>query len=122
MKELTGGRGYKHRLKPNAVPSIFPHKECKRPRFTSKIHAEKQEKRQEMLDSVLLGCKHDGESLSFFREELHNSSVSMLSVSVQCSSVMIDLTTQTDVNKSDTVDVCESVRTNLYAPVPAEAI
>ncbi len=31
LKELTGGDGYKYRFKPNAVPSIFPHKESKRP-------------------------------------------------------------------------------------------
>uniref|UniRef100_A0A3P8YMA7 THAP-type domain-containing protein n=1 Tax=Esox lucius TaxID=8010 RepID=A0A3P8YMA7_ESOLU len=34
LKELTGAAGYKRRLKPNAVPSIFPHKEPKRPRIT----------------------------------------------------------------------------------------
>ncbi len=29
-KELTGGGGYKYRIKPDAVPWIFPHKESKR--------------------------------------------------------------------------------------------
>lgn len=36
MKELTGISGYKRRLKPNAVPTIFPHvKEPKRPRVAT---------------------------------------------------------------------------------------
>lgn len=41
LKERTGGKGYKRRLKPNALPSIFPHKESKRSQISSEIHAEK---------------------------------------------------------------------------------
>lgn len=131
MKGLTGGRGYKRRLKPNAVPSIFPQKECKRPRLTSEVRAEKRQ----MLDAMLLACKHvspatEGESSCFFEEEPHDSPVSLLSVSVQCSSVTIDATTQTDVNAAvqysgQSVDVSGPVTSNtdhIYAAVPAEAV
>ncbi len=31
LKELTGGDGYKYRFKPNAVPSIFPHRSVNAP-------------------------------------------------------------------------------------------
>ncbi len=130
MKEFKFADGFKRRLKPNAVPSIFPHKRSKRPQISSEIRAEKRQ-RQETLDAILVGCKHDatateGESSSLFAEEPDNSSVSLQSVSVKCSSVMVDATTQTDVDKCDaavqcSVDVCDSVNTDhIYAAVPAE--
>ncbi len=56
LKELTGAAGYKRRLKPNAVPLIFPHKDPKRPRIASESRANKRQ-RQETLDTLLLGCK-----------------------------------------------------------------
>uniref|UniRef100_A0A3P8YNK2 THAP-type domain-containing protein n=1 Tax=Esox lucius TaxID=8010 RepID=A0A3P8YNK2_ESOLU len=37
LKELTGAAGYKRRLKPNAVLSISPHKEPKRPRTANAV-------------------------------------------------------------------------------------
>ncbi len=55
LKKLTGATGNKQRLKPNAVSTIFSHKESKRPRIASEICSTKCE-RQEVLDALLLGC------------------------------------------------------------------
>ncbi len=41
LKELTDGDGYKYRFKPNAVPSIFPHKQSKQYQISKEIRAEK---------------------------------------------------------------------------------
>uniref|UniRef100_A0A1A7Y6L4 THAP domain-containing protein 1 n=1 Tax=Iconisemion striatum TaxID=60296 RepID=A0A1A7Y6L4_9TELE len=37
LKDLTGAAGYKRRLKLNALPTIFPHKEPKHPRRESEM-------------------------------------------------------------------------------------
>lgn len=62
-----------------------------------------------MLDAILEGCKHadtcddaaatEGEILSLFAERPDNTSLSLQSVSVQCSPVMIDAITQIDNDK-----------------------
>ncbi len=49
LKELTGAAGYKWRLKPNALPTIFPHKEHKRPLGVSEMR-----QRQETPDVSLI--------------------------------------------------------------------
>ncbi|ROI33883.1 Transcription factor E2F6 [Anabarilius grahami] len=81
LRELTGGGGYKRRLKPNAIPTIFPHKESK----LCEIRAEKRQRQE-----TLAGCKQhadarheatatEGESSSLFEEESDDSSVSLQS-------------------------------------------
>uniref|UniRef100_A0A672LEA0 THAP domain-containing protein 1 n=1 Tax=Sinocyclocheilus grahami TaxID=75366 RepID=A0A672LEA0_SINGR len=82
----------------------------------TEIRTEKRQ-RQETLDAILVGCKHDtiateGESSSVFAEELDNSSVSLRSVSVQCYSVMVDATTQKRAKNNTTQTInpfCENL-------------
>uniref|UniRef100_A0A671XFB6 THAP-type domain-containing protein n=1 Tax=Sparus aurata TaxID=8175 RepID=A0A671XFB6_SPAAU len=44
--DLTGAAGYKRRLKPNAFPTIFPHKEPKRLRGASEMRLKKKTSRR----------------------------------------------------------------------------
>lgn len=56
LKKLIGVGGYKRRLKPNEVPTVFSHKTPKHLRQASQKCGEKRQ-RQETLDALLLGYK-----------------------------------------------------------------
>ncbi len=106
LKELTGAAGYKRRLKPNAVPLIFPHKDPKRPRIASESRANKRQ-RQETLDTLLLGCKQpapfvaedESSDTTPIMEVTDNPPVAVnefITVGLQCSPIMTDAATQTE--------------------------
>ncbi|KAG1934115.1 hypothetical protein F2P79_020247 [Pimephales promelas] len=114
LKELTGAASYKRRLKPNAVPSIFPHKKHKRPHTASESRANKRE-RQAAVDTLLLGCKQPAPAVA--KEESSGTTPIMevmltenppdavnestVTLSLQCSPSMADAATQTEVSQSD---------------------
>ena len=95
-RDLTGAAGYKRRLKPNVLPTIFSHKDSKHPQIASEIRSKKRQ-RQKTLDALLLGCKQpaptvaasEGEpwAMTLIMEEPDIPSVQSVqqSVSVQCS-------------------------------------
>lgn len=47
IKDHRGQNGFRRRLKPDAVPSIFPHKVSKQVQISSESHSEKREKQEE---------------------------------------------------------------------------
>uniref|UniRef100_A0AAV2LWT0 THAP-type domain-containing protein n=1 Tax=Knipowitschia caucasica TaxID=637954 RepID=A0AAV2LWT0_KNICA len=111
MKELAGASGYKRRLKPDSVPTIFSHKKTKRPRVTSENRVKSRERR-EALDTYLgqpaspltaapNNSQHDCEPAL---EEVNTAtwpSTLLTSVSVQCLPIVCDASTQTEISMSD---------------------
>uniref|UniRef100_A0A8C6SM35 Transposase n=1 Tax=Neogobius melanostomus TaxID=47308 RepID=A0A8C6SM35_9GOBI len=127
MRELAGASGYKRRLKPDAVPTCFPHKEPKRPRVASESRIKARERR-EALDMYLNqpaivtaasdNSRYDTEPAM---EEVNTAkcpSNCLTSVSVQCLPVMCDASTQTEVSMSDAAVQCEAnANANVHWPV-----
>ena len=121
VKELTGA-GYTTKLKPDAVPTIFPHKEAKRPRpRTASENRAKKRQRQGTLDALLMGVggippqpaaatavevtEGEPSDSTAIMEDLDclpaQSVLFQESVSDQCSPIMADAETQTDIYMSD---------------------
>ena len=106
--------GYKQRQQPNAFPTIFPHKEPKRPLGSSEMRVKKRH-RQETLDlllsrqpapavaaSVTLGEPSDMPLVTVEADNSPLKSVKQsVGVTLQCSPNMTDAATQTDSDTSD---------------------
>lgn len=102
LKELTGASGHKRRLKPDAMPTIFPHKAPKR--------SEKRQ-RQATQDAPLADCDQPAEpagecepsDTTLDTEEPDDPPVHVDQppASVQSSSTATDAATQTHVSTSD---------------------
>ena len=145
VKELTGAAYRGIRLKPDALPTIFPHKELKRPRpRTASENRVAKRQRQETLDALLaVGddtsqpaaatadvvaatadvVTTEGEP-AIMEEDIPVQSEFQVSVTVQCSPGFADAETQTDIFTSDAsiqfpTDVQEPVsRDHVYAHEP----
>ena len=115
LKELVGAAGYKRRLQSNAFPTIFSHKEPKRPRGASEMRVKKRH-RQETLDALLsrqpappvaasVTCLGEPSDTPLVTEDADNpplqSVKQSVSVTLQSSPNMIDAATQTDSDTSD---------------------
>ncbi|KAK7909539.1 hypothetical protein WMY93_014223 [Mugilogobius chulae] len=87
VPELTGAT-FKRRLKPDAVPTIFPPKELKRPRKTSEDRVEKRDAKEEALE------EEDGDMM-VQDTDTGATRQPTASVGVQCSPQMVDSYTQT---------------------------
>ena len=110
LKELVGAAGYKRRLQSNAFPTIFSHKEPKRPRGASEMRVKKRH-RQETLDALLsrqpappvaasVTCLGEPSDTPLVTEDADNpplqSVKQSVSVTLQSSPNMINAATQTD--------------------------
>lgn len=110
LKELTGASGHKRRLKPDAMPTIFPHKAPKRLRQASEKRSEKRQ-RQATSDAPLPDCDRPAEPAGECEppdttrdtEEPDDPPVHVDQPpgSVQSSSTATDAATQTHVSTSD---------------------
>uniref|UniRef100_A0A8C6TKP9 THAP-type domain-containing protein n=1 Tax=Neogobius melanostomus TaxID=47308 RepID=A0A8C6TKP9_9GOBI len=109
MKELAGQPGYKRRLRRDAVPTVFPHKESKRLRVTSESRLKRLE-RWGASDMYLKNVGPAGEEVNTAKRP----SNCLTSVSVQCSPIMCDASTQTEVCMSE-----EAVqwKANVHSPL-----
>uniref|UniRef100_A0A672IZZ1 THAP-type domain-containing protein n=1 Tax=Salarias fasciatus TaxID=181472 RepID=A0A672IZZ1_SALFA len=122
MKELAGIPGYKRQLKKDAVPTIFVHKRIKRPRVSSESRFEARERR-EVPDAclhsetaaasaslTLAAATNDPTRYTEFATE-ETEVLMNTSVSVQCSPLLADASTQTEMYVSDVPSVSESLDT-----------
>lgn len=106
LKELTGASGHKRRLKPDAMPTIFPHKAPKRLRQASEKRSEKRQ-RQATPDAPVPDCERPGgpagecEPADTEEPDDPPGHVDRPPVSVQSSSTATDAATQTHVGTSD---------------------
>ncbi|XP_063060604.1 uncharacterized protein LOC134453783 [Engraulis encrasicolus] len=109
MRELTGATGYKRKLKPDAMPTIFPHKTSKvRPREASEMRMKKRDL-DERLGALLSRPSSiaSDESDLIPDEDLITTSPqtstlhAAVSVATMCRPNMIDAATQTDSLTSD---------------------
>lgn len=116
MEELMEVRGYRRVLKPNAVPTIFPHKKVKHVKRMSSENRAKKQLRQETLDGLLcqytssctsvegepsLTLPNAAEGISKSRSEMSLVVSATDSKSVQFSPIKCDAETQTDSCKAN---------------------
>ena len=109
MKELTGATGYKRKLKPDAFPTIFPHKvSMSSSREASELRAKKRD-REEMVGAILSrrpvsATATSGETSDpplITDDDLTSPLHTAVSVGTMCRPKMIDAATQTDSLTSD---------------------
>ena len=101
MNELMGVRGYRRVLKPNAIPTIFPHKNATRPRISS-VNRQQKQLWQETLESMLSNASacvlaRAEETMDCVEPENHELVEAVVeNKSIQCSPIKVDAATQTD--------------------------